>query len=231
MVYNSQLESCCSTCTILKLECVSLRRQLEAVTSQYENLTNDKLCDSVEQTTQTIYTNDMSCSSVQTDCLDQSTVEIQTEVISSNSMSTCSTQVVDNVSDDVSQNIPQYYNVQPVAVAPYDLHTGRPFSYFSASDLDYHTEQHYQYTFSNRAVAFYGEVPYQYGGTVHDPIPFEGNSYLQDIVSHLRAVLPNYSFNSALVTKFRDGNDFIGFHSDDEPEIVRNSYIVTVSLL
>ena len=127
MVYNSQLESCCSTCTILKLECDSLRRQLEAVTSQYEKLTNVKLCDSVEQTTQTIDTNEMSCSSVQTDCLERSTVEIQTEVISSNSMSTCSTQVVDNVSDDVSQINPQYYNVQPVAVAPYDLHTERPF--------------------------------------------------------------------------------------------------------
>ncbi len=49
-------------------------------------------------------------------------------------------------------------------------------------------------------------------------------------MSHLRTELPNFLFNSALITKFKDGNDFIGFHSDDEPEIVMNSYIVTVSL-
>ena len=42
--------------------------------------------------------------------------------------------------------------------------------------------------------------------------------------------MPDYLFNSALITMYKDGNDYIGFHSDDEPEIIDNSKIVTVSL-
>ncbi len=186
MTFNCQLENCCNTCTVLKLECESLRRQLEKVSSQYQNMTNVTPCDSVEQSTQTSDDIQNASCSVQTDCVKQSVVEIQTETISSPSMSTGI-----QVANIVSEPVPPCYDM-----LPYDLHTERPFLHFSASELDQHTQQHYQTTFSNRIVAYYGEVPYQYGNTLHQTIPFEDNSYLQDIplvtMSPLLPCLPHY---------------------------------------
>ncbi len=114
--------------------------------------------------------------------------------------------------------------------SPYDLYKGHPFSQCCMAELDQHTQPHYQNVFSNRSVAYYGLVPYCYGNVLHQAVPFESNSYLLHIVTLLRNLLPNYIFNSALITKFKDGNDHIGLHSDDEPSIVCNSDILTISL-
>ncbi len=114
---------------------------------------------------------------------------------------------------------------------PFELYKPvQPFSQFSMSELDKHTQPHYQGLFTNRIVAYYGTVPYAYGNVIHQPVPFEENAYLLQIVTLLRNLLPKYIFNSALITKFRDGNDYIGLHSDNEPSIVYNSDILTISL-
>ena len=56
------------------------------------------------------------------------------------------------------------------------------------------------------------------------------DSYLCLILDHLKSVLPDFEYNSVLLTKYINGSDSIGFHSDNEPEIITNSDIVTISL-
>ena len=66
---------------------------------------------------------------------------------------------------------------------------------------------------------------------VHEPHPLPpANSYLYSILTHLRNVIPNIQYNSVLVTKYNDGSDNLGFHSDNKSEIVANSDIVTILL-
>ena len=38
------------------------------------------------------------------------------------------------------------------------------------------------------------------------------------------------NFNQILLNWYRDGEDYIGMHSDDESEIIKNTPIITVSL-
>ena len=41
--------------------------------------------------------------------------------------------------------------------------------------------------------------------------------------------MPDFTYNSILITRYNDGSDFIGFHSDNELEIVPKSKILTLS--
>lgn len=80
-----------------------------------------------------------------------------------------------------------------------------------------------------RLTAFYGNpgVRYRYSGTVH--IAQGWYPLLADIRDHLLQVL-DLSFNSVLANFYRDGNDYMGWHSDDEPELRASPVIASVSL-
>ncbi len=80
-----------------------------------------------------------------------------------------------------------------------------------------------------RLTAFYGDpgIRYRYSGTVH--IAQGWYPLLADIRDHLFQVL-NLSFNSVLANFYRDGNDYMGWHSDDEPELQTSPVIASVSL-
>ena len=65
-------------------------------------------------------------------------------------------------------------------------------------------------------------------GTLPKPLPASDN-YLNQILLHLKSVLPNFQYNSVLITKYDNVSDSLGFHSDNEPEIMLNSDIVTIS--
>ena len=41
--------------------------------------------------------------------------------------------------------------------------------------------------------------------------------------------MPEYNYNSVFLTKFRNGEDFLSYHSDNEPEICSKSHIITIS--
>ena len=103
-----------------------------------------------------------------------------------------------------------------------------PFCYFDILQLDHDTV--YTHNFQNRQTAYYGESQYCYGGITHKSKSFEENPYLNKISSYLEVLLPNYKFNSALITKYIDGEAHIPPHGDTETEIVEGSDIVTVSL-
>jgi alkylated DNA repair dioxygenase AlkB len=78
-----------------------------------------------------------------------------------------------------------------------------------------------------RLIAWGGERPYRYSGQTLEPRPMTP-SLLPVLESvQLRTHVP---FNHVLVNRYRDGNDSMGFHADDEAELGDNPQVATVSL-
>ena len=67
---------------------------------------------------------------------------------------------------------------------------------------------------------------YKYTGTHNQGSSFESSPILNQI---LKKVLDDYQVNVCLVNRYKDGNDYMGFHADDEKESVNNSVIVSIS--
>jgi alkylated DNA repair dioxygenase AlkB len=80
-----------------------------------------------------------------------------------------------------------------------------------------------------REVAWYGDpgLSYRYSGCTKEPLPwFPLLAELRDHVS-ARAEAP---FNACLLNLYHDGREGMGWHSDDEPEIIPESCIASLSL-
>lgn len=80
-----------------------------------------------------------------------------------------------------------------------------------------------------RLTAWYGDpgAGYTYSGLTLSPEPWTA------VLSALRARVEEaaaHSFNSVLLNYYRDGNDSVGFHADDEKELGENPVIASVSL-
>lgn len=81
-----------------------------------------------------------------------------------------------------------------------------------------------------RLEAWHGDpgASYKYSGLQHDPAPW--TETLQVILDRLKDFRRDFDFNSVLGNLYRDGNDAMGWHSDDEPELGENPCICSVSL-
>lgn len=77
-----------------------------------------------------------------------------------------------------------------------------------------------------RLTAWYGEGSYTYSGIRNDPLPW--TPLLTDIRDTIEDMLET-DFNSVLLNLYRDGQDSIAFHSDDEPELGPEPIIASVS--
>ncbi|MGI9319585.1 MAG: alpha-ketoglutarate-dependent dioxygenase AlkB family protein [bacterium] len=82
---------------------------------------------------------------------------------------------------------------------------------------------------SPRLSAWYGDpgTVYRYSGTVNQPLPW------LDSLRSLKRSLEAYTgstFNSVLINQYRDGNDAMGWHADDEPELGTEPIIASISL-
>lgn len=78
-----------------------------------------------------------------------------------------------------------------------------------------------------RLTAYYGDLSYTYSSTKRTPLIWEPH------ILNLKSIVESYTnieFNSCLLNYYRDGNDYIGFHSDDEPELGENPNIATLVL-
>ena len=80
-----------------------------------------------------------------------------------------------------------------------------------------------------RLNAWYGDpdASYSYSGLALDPLPWTDT--LLRIKAEVEGEL-NQRFNSVLANLYRDGNDSVGWHSDDEPELGDQPLIASVSL-
>lgn len=80
-----------------------------------------------------------------------------------------------------------------------------------------------------RLMCWYGDpnAYYQYSHVVHPPLPWtETLKKIQQDLEQARG----YSFNSVLGNLYRDGNDSMGCHADDEKELGQNPLIASLSL-
>jgi len=80
-----------------------------------------------------------------------------------------------------------------------------------------------------RLVSWLGDsgVSYTYSGTTLHPNPWTPSLLKLKATSEQ---LAGECFNSALANLYRDGNDSVAWHSDDEPELGTNPTIASVSL-
>ncbi len=69
---------------------------------------------------------------------------------------------------------------------------------------------------------------YRYSGVDLEPVPWTPS--LLKILEDLSTIRPDARFNSVLANLYRDGNDSMGWHSDDEPELGEEPTIASVSL-
>lgn len=77
-----------------------------------------------------------------------------------------------------------------------------------------------------RLQAWYGDKHYAYSGIQLTPLPWTKN--LLKIKSRIEP-LSGVEYNSVLLNLYRNGNDSMGWHSDDEPELGENPTIGSVS--
>jgi alkylated DNA repair dioxygenase AlkB len=79
-----------------------------------------------------------------------------------------------------------------------------------------------------RLEAWYGDTgkSYSYSGIRMDPIPWTEELLEIKLAVEKSTKLP---FNSVLVNYYRDGNDRVAWHSDDEKELGRNPVIGSIS--
>lgn len=80
-----------------------------------------------------------------------------------------------------------------------------------------------------RLVAWYGdaEASYRYSGLTHQPLPWT------PLLAQIRAQVEQaagQSLNGVLLNYYRDGQDSMGWHSDDEAELGVNPLIASLNL-
>lgn len=77
-----------------------------------------------------------------------------------------------------------------------------------------------------RLTAWYGDAPYTYSG-----LRLEPNAWTPTLLSLKSAVEERvvHPFNSVLLNLYRDGQDSVSWHSDDEKELGKNPVIASVS--
>lgn len=80
-----------------------------------------------------------------------------------------------------------------------------------------------------RLTAWYAEEgkTYKYSGLVNIPQEFTPNLLK---IKEMVELKTGKKFNSALLNYYRNGQDSMGWHSDDEPELGKNPVIASVSL-
>jgi alkylated DNA repair dioxygenase AlkB len=78
-----------------------------------------------------------------------------------------------------------------------------------------------------RLSAWYGDLAYSYSGIRLEPLPWTPT--LLDIKHRVEALV-KHQFNSVLLNYYRDQNDSMGMHSDDERELGPQPAIASLSL-
>ncbi len=80
-----------------------------------------------------------------------------------------------------------------------------------------------------RLTAFYGDegLEYRYSGLTHRARAWQPT--LHAVKSRIDTLLQT-GFNTVLLNRYRDGNDTMGFHADDEASLGKHPLIASVSL-
>lgn len=77
-----------------------------------------------------------------------------------------------------------------------------------------------------RLTAYYGTQAYTYSGVTMQPLPW--NAPLLQIKQEIEPLV-NTQFNGVLLNLYRNGQDYMGWHSDDEHNLAKGAIIASVS--
>ena len=219
----------CKNCTALSMDNDRLRRQIAVLRSfidKHSVETDPTVADCYEQDivqepmptahssetqTPSIALENKSCGS--DECLASNTVVV------SNTSRACGT-------DDTNHLITSADGNNQI-IWPYHQLDRNVFGKFDALQLERETT--FTHTFGNRSVAYYGRQTYSYTGGSHPPRAFHDNAYLANILRVVNELYPDYQFNSAMITRYATGEEWMPFHSDDEACIAPTSSILTIS--
>lgn len=80
-----------------------------------------------------------------------------------------------------------------------------------------------------RLSAWYGEEPFEYTYSQVSRQALPWTKTLAEIKAEVEKI-SGESFNSCLLNFYHDGEDYMGWHSDDEPELDPNASVASVSL-
>ena len=78
-----------------------------------------------------------------------------------------------------------------------------------------------------RLACWFGDVSYSYSGITLEPRPW--STRLAGVKANVEE-FTGHQFNSVLANLYRNGNDSMGWHADDEPELGVEPCIASVSL-
>jgi alkylated DNA repair dioxygenase AlkB len=87
--------------------------------------------------------------------------------------------------------------------------------------------QHWYALLQPRLLCWYGEASYTYSKLTLPATPWP--AWLLPLKQQVEQAV-GASFNGVLLNYYRDGQDSMGWHSDDEPELGRDPLIASVSL-
>ena len=113
-------------------------------------------------------------------------------------------------------------------VKPIEVYDECLFSQFSVHTLV--EKLNFTHAFHSRSALYFGNYPYSYKGGLHEPRKIKPGSYVDKLCAYLDVVLPDFQYNSVLIHLFKNGDQSMPSHSDDESCIDDDSDIVTVSL-
>lgn len=86
-----------------------------------------------------------------------------------------------------------------------------------------------KYVYLPRLTAWFGDngTNYKYSGINMNPTPW---TPILDLLKTRVQKIANCQFNSVLLNYYRTGNDSVGWHQDNEPELGKNPTIASISL-
>lgn len=244
----------CTNCGKLSSQCLELKEEIFTLSKRLDNLIEHFSRENYSTGCQT-EPNPLIEASCQTNTPLQSAIACQTESFSnfqtSVQLQSQFTPLDDNISTpndflfdpyiNANQEIDSHtsLNEANINIVPKMIHTiskiqscnllpNQPFSHFDFNQLD--KDISFDKKLNNRSVCYFGDISYSYSGIEHtaQPIP-KSDNYLCSILQYLSSIMPDFVYNSVLVTRYNDGSEFLRFHSDNEPEIVPNSKILTLS--
>ena len=220
----------CKNCSALSIEIEKLRRQVAILSSQLENNSiktgplSSKCSEPVVQDQE--LKDNVNSTETQTDYIELTdTCCGSNEIMDNERAANCSSAACGT---DETCHLITLSDGNNQIIWPYYQHDLEIFAMFDVTMLGKETA--FSHTFSNRSVAYYGSQTYSYNGGSHPPQPFSSNQYLNEILTAVTKSYPEFRFNSAMVTHYANGEDWIPLHSDDEACIVPNSSIMTISL-
>ena len=115
---------------------------------------------------------------------------------------------------------PSPYKFLPDVELPCDL-SEKIFNDYLNKEAEFKTE-------GDRKTMYFGEHGYKYTGGYHEKCEMPED--LRQVIDNINKKYPCYKINSCLVTLYKDGQNHIPEHSDDEKCIDPESSILTVSL-